>query len=271
MRQFLELQNFLGIGFFVDAVQRGDAAAFEVARDGLVRRQHEFLDQAMRDVALAADDAGHLPRGVEFDHLLGQIEIDRAQARAPRVENHRQIAHGAEVFGELRILGVRGGIVLQHGIHGRVGHALGGTNHAAREFRRDDFAVAVQFQDRAHHQAVFVRVERTDSVREFFGQHGHGAIWKINRRAAQARLAVQRRTAPHVVRDVGNVHLQLPVAVFQALHVHRIVEITRGLSVNGDDRKIAEIAPPHALRVAHRMRHGSAASAKTSAENSCGR
>ena len=197
------------------------------------------------------------PGVVEFDHLLGQIEIDRAEARAPRVQNHGQIAHGAEIFGEVRVLRGCGGVILQHGIHRRVRHALGGANHAAREFRRDDFAVRVEFHDRAHHQAVLVRIERADSVREFLGQHGHGAIGKINGSAAQARLAIERRAAPDVMRNVGNVHLQLPVAVFEALHVHGVVEIARRLAVNRDDRQIAEIAPPRALRVAHRMRRGS--------------
>ena len=155
LRQRLEFQNFLGVGFFVDAMQRSDAARFEIARDGLIRGQHEFLDQAVRDVALAADDADHLPVGIEFNHRLGQIEIDGAEPRAPRVQNHGEVAHGAEIFGEMRVLRGRGRVILKHGVHRGVRHALGRANHAAREFRRDDFAVRVQFHDRAHHQAVF--------------------------------------------------------------------------------------------------------------------
>ena len=58
------------------------------------------------------------------------------------------------------------------------------------------------------------------------------------------------------MRYVRNVRLQLPVAVFEALDVHGIVEIARRLPVNRDDWQIAEIAPAGALRVAHRMRHG---------------
>ena len=254
LRQRLEFQNFLGVGFFVDAMQRSDAARFEIARHGLIRGQHEFLDQAVRDVALAADDAGHLPGIVKFKHLLGQIEIDGAEPRAPRVENQGQVAHGAEIFGEVRVLGGGGRIVLKHGVHRGVRHALGRANHAAREFRRDNFAVRVEFHDRAHHQAVFPRIERADAVREFFRQHGHGAIRKINGSAAQPRLAVQGRSAPHVMRNVGDVHLQLPVAVFEALHVHRVVKIARRFAVNRDDRQIAEVAPPGALDIAHGMR-----------------
>ena len=196
------------------------------------------------------------PSSIEFDHRLGQIEIDGAEPRAPRVQNHGEVAHGAEIFGEVRVLRGGGRVVLKHGVHRGVRHALGRADHAAREFRRDDFAVRVEFHDRAHHQAVFLRIERADAVREFLGQHGHGAIRKINGSAAQPRLAVQRRSAPHVMRNVGDVHLQLPVAVFEALHVHGVVEIARRFAVDRDDRQIAEIAPPGALGIAHRMRRG---------------
>ncbi len=181
------------------------------------------------------------------------IEPRRARLR---VQDHGEIAHGDEFFGEVRVLRVRAGIVLQHGVYRRVSHSLGGANDAAREIRRDDFAIGVEFHDRAHHQAVFARIERADSVREFLGQHGLGAIRKINGSPAQTRFAVERRAAPDVVRNVGDVNLQLPVSVFLALHIHRVVEIPRRFSVNRDDGQIAEVAPPRAFRFAHRTRRG---------------
>src|SRR5258707_1378377 len=59
VRQLLKLENLFRVGLFVHAVQGTDAAAFEVSRDRLIGGQHELLDQAMRDIALAADDARH--------------------------------------------------------------------------------------------------------------------------------------------------------------------------------------------------------------------
>ena len=56
------------------------------------------------------------------------------------------------------------------------------------------------------------------------------------------------------MRYVGDVHLQLPVAVFETLHVHRIVEVARRFAVDRDNRQISEIAPPGALGIAHGMR-----------------
>ena len=113
VRHLLELQNLFRIGFFMDAVQRADAAPFQVTRDGLIGRQHELLDQPVRDVALAANHADHLSAVVELDHRLWQVEVDRSQTRAAGVQDHRQIAHGAEIFGEMRILRGRGSVILQ--------------------------------------------------------------------------------------------------------------------------------------------------------------
>ena len=271
LRQFLEFQNFLRVGFFVHAMQRADAAIVEITRDGLVRRQHEFLDQAVRDVALAADDADHVPGFVEFDHRLGQIEINRAELAAPRVENQGQIAHVAEFFRQGRVL--RG--AFPDRLRARCSPWCRSCARRSESRRaripRDDFSVRVQFHDRAHHQAVLLRIERANSVGEFFGQHGHGAIRKIDGSAAQPRLAIERRSAPHVVRDVGDVHLQLPVAVRRGADVHGVVEIARRFAVNRDDGQDrgnrgaprARRRPPDAPR--------RAASASTSAENRCGR
>ena len=56
-------------------------------RDALVGGEHEFFDQAMRDVALGARDAFHQAEFVELDDRLGKIEIDRAAALAFAVED----------------------------------------------------------------------------------------------------------------------------------------------------------------------------------------
>ena len=270
LRHGLKFQNFLGVRLFVDTMQRSDAARFKVARHRLVRRQHEFFDQAVRDVAFAAHDANHLSGVVEFDHWLGQIEIDGTEPRPPCRQNHGKIAHVPEMFGEVRVLRGDDRIILKHGIHRGVRHALRRTNHSARKIRSHQFAIRVQFHHRAHHQPIFPRIERADAVRQFLRQHGHGAIWKINGGAAQPRFAIQRRAAPHVMRNVGNVHLQLPVAVLQAPYVHSIVEIARRFPVNRDNRQIRKST--RASRSASVTGCApAAASANTSAENSCGK
>jgi len=52
----LELLDLLRVGCFVHSMQRRDTVVLEVRRHGFVGEQHEFLDDAMGDVAFACDD-----------------------------------------------------------------------------------------------------------------------------------------------------------------------------------------------------------------------
>ena len=97
VRQFFELEHFFRIRFFVHAMQRSDAALLEILRHGFVRRQHEFLDDPVRDIPLAAHDAEHAPLVVELDDRFGQIEINRAARDAPLVQQQRQLLHAPEI------------------------------------------------------------------------------------------------------------------------------------------------------------------------------
>jgi len=56
------------------------------------------------------------------------------------------------------------------------------------------------------------------------------------------------------MRDVGDVHLQVPAAVGAMLDVDGVVEIARGLAVNGDDGQVAEIFAASALGFADGLR-----------------
>ncbi len=55
------------------------------------------------------------------------------------------------------------------------------------------------------------------------------------------------------MRDVGDVYLQVPSAR-PPLDVNSVVEIARGLAVNGDNRQMPKIAPRIPLRIADRPR-----------------
>ena len=101
----------------------------------------------------------------------------------------------------------------------------------------------IDLHDARHHQAVHLRTQAADIGREFERQHGHGAIGKINAGAAQAGFLIERGIRRDVVGHVGDVDLQFEVAVLQMLHEHRIVEIARRFSVDGDNRQGAEVAP----------------------------
>jgi hypothetical protein len=193
VRQFLEFQNALGVGLFVDAMQRRHAQIFKIARDSLIGREHEFFDDAVREVAHAAHDAGHLAGVVEFNHGFGQIEIDRAHAHAARVQNHRELAHIFKMRRKVRVTRCGFGIAFEHGVNQRVRHAFGGANQAGRDARRENLALRADFHHHAHHQALFVRTQRAD-IRSIVPRAAWARRDRGNKRKCRA-VALRHRAA----------------------------------------------------------------------------
>ena len=108
-----EVVYAFGVGLFVDAVERGDAFIFQIVRDALVRREHEFFDQAVGDVALRSGDALHHSEFVKLDDWFGEIEVDRSAAFAFAVQDHCQIAHAFEVLDLGGVFAAGGGVCLR--------------------------------------------------------------------------------------------------------------------------------------------------------------
>ena len=134
-RQLFEFQNFFGVGLFVHAMERFDAALQDVTVYCAIGGQHEFFNQAMRDVPFAAHDAGHALLVIEFDHLFGEVEIDGAVLVASRVQEQRQLFHIREVLHKRRVARGHFGIALDHFIHVGVGHPFERANHAGSHAR----------------------------------------------------------------------------------------------------------------------------------------
>ena len=109
-----------------------------------------------------------------------------------------------------------------------------------------DIAAAADMHVAHHAQAIHMRIQRAQAVGQFFRQHRDHAARKIHRVAAQNRLAIQRVTGLHIVADIGNRHHQ-PVAAFFRRAIHRIVEIARGLAVDGDQRQVADVFAPRPI------------------------
>ena len=127
-RDFLELENFFRVGCLVNAVEGGDGAALEVGGYRLVRRQHEFFDDAVGDVPLRASNADHAAALVELDFGLRQIEINRAALIASEVEQPRELLHEPEVFSQLFVALSGRALARENVPHRRVRHALDAPN-----------------------------------------------------------------------------------------------------------------------------------------------
>ena len=102
-RDLFEFEHALGIRAFVNAEDHRHAGGFQMGRDGFVCGQHELLNQAVRDVAGRASDAGHLAKLVEFKQSFGQVEIDRTTANALAVQDQRQLAHQLKPWDQPRV------------------------------------------------------------------------------------------------------------------------------------------------------------------------
>src|SRR5581483_12236228 len=118
----------------------------------------------------------------------------------------------------------------------------GRADDAFAQLEAQHLAARIDFHHAGEHQAVHVRPQAAHVGGEFDRQHRHRPVGEIDGRAAHARFQVQRSSVTHVVRHVGNVHMQLEVAVGQAVGGDGVVEVARGLAVNGDDGKGAEVA-----------------------------
>ena len=57
-----------------------------------------------------------------------------------------------------------------------------------------------------HGQAVNVRVQRAQTVRQFLWQHRHNEARKIHRCRALIRLIIEGGFHLHIMRDIGNGH-----------------------------------------------------------------
>ncbi len=252
--QFFELEDFTGVGLFMNAMERFNAAAKKICGDRAIGGEHELFDETVSDIALAARDIGHALLFVEFDDRLGEIEIDGATFVAAGVEEQSKLLHIAEARRERRVTLRHFRVGFEDFVDVGIGHALDGANDAGSHARGFHVAGGVEFHERAHHEAIFAGLKRTHTIRKGFGKHGDGAIGEVNGSAAQTRFLVERRASSNIVRHVGDVDLQVPTAVSAMLNVNGVVEIARAFAVDGDDGQVAEIFTAGALGLADGLR-----------------
>ena len=88
-------------------------------------------------------------------------------------------------------------------------------------------------------------VQRAQAVRQHFRQHRYDPIGKVHRGTALLGLRVQRRFRLHVGGHISDRHIEFPT-LGRGFAVDRVVEITRVLAVDGDQRQLADILAPGA-------------------------
>ena len=238
----------------MDAVQRRHAFALQVRGHRLVGQQHELFDDAVGDVALRGDDGLDGSGVVDDDLGLGQVEIDRAAAAPPPVENLEQRAHPFEHRHQRRIVRPLHRIAIgDDGVDRRVGHPRAAVDDPVVQLVAHYLAATVDLHQARLHEPVDVRVEAAHAGRQLAREHVDGALGEVDRGAAGEAVEVEGAALGHVVGDVGDVHAEPVVAVGQLLDRDRVVEVAGVLAVDGDDLPAAEIAAAGDLARRHGM------------------
>jgi hypothetical protein len=245
--EILKLQDFTAIGLFVHAMEGLDGAGIKLVSDGAIGGQHELLDDAVGDVALAAGDAGYLLLFVEGDDRLGEVEVDGAIFGAAGVEKKSEAFHGSEMVVKLGITSGHLRIAFENLVDIGIGHALNGADNAGHHPGVEHASGGIEVHDGAEDEALFAGIERAHAVGESFRKHGNGAIDEVDGITAKTGLAIERRLGTNIVGNVGDVHLKEPAAVVAALDVNGVVEVAGGFAVNGNNGELAEIFPPGAI------------------------
>ena len=233
LEEAVQAFQFLRCRPLVNTVQAGLLVLLKKVRSTDVGRQHAFLNDPVRVVALYRDDVFDLALLVEQHHRFDRFKVDgptfltRLQKYlVQRIERLQVRLQGAVRFCfRFRFAG-------QPGPHLLVGQPCRrAKNRRVEDIILDDTAV-VDRHVADHRQPFHIGIQGTQAVGEFFRQHRDHPTRKIDRIAAIHRFAVERRSRLHVMADIGNRHHQPPAAPL-LFGEYRVVKIACGFVIDG--------------------------------------
>ena len=231
-----ELQQRLVLRMLVHAVERRAPGAGEQAADGLVREQHELLDERVRARLL-------VPARIQT-RAVGDLERELARRQregAAGVPARPQIARqrvGARQQLAVRVVAA----ALQHLVRLVVAQASAAADQRAPDVRRPGHAVGADAHLDADHAADLARAQAAGVGRELERQHRLDRSGHVHAAGAPRRLGVERAAGLHVARDVGDVHAGAD-AVAVRLDADGIVEIARRRRVDRDRLELEQVRP----------------------------
>ena len=183
----------------------------QIFGDFAVGEKHVFLDELVRVEALLDEHFERLAVLVEAEFYLVLLEIDRAVVELLLLHDFGDVVEGAKLVlvvsainRELRVL---------------VGESSVGIDDRLAEPAVADLGFVIYDEYGGEGELVFVRIERTDVVREHFRKHGDRAVDEIYGKAPLLRLLVELGSRTDIMRDVGDVHADLVPAGVRALEL----------------------------------------------------
>ena len=174
---------------------------------------------------------------VEAEHRLGRLHLQRAAREAACAQRGRELVVQCELIEDQ--LGRLAPLRLP------VGQA---------RVRADDRAVERRLAMRRdldrHAEAVHVRAKRAEVVGELVRQHRRDGTGHVGRERPARGAVVERRARADEPGDVGDVHPRADSVGF-APERERVVEVLRGIGIDGVGRQVAQV---DAVRILGRRR-----------------
>src|SRR5215471_8397106 len=235
-RELTVLCELFWIWILMNAIDCWNRALFQFARHRFACRQHEFFNQLMRFIVLDALQSCWLALFIHPDFYLWKIEIQRAVFESPPPQQRGQFPGDMKAFPQL-VAGRRH----QNRICFFVREPERTANDAPRKPCASGHAAFVELNEYRMCEPIDSRIEAANAVAQPLRQHWDHAVGKINAVPASACLPIQRAAGLHVCSNIGDVHAELPPAVWKLLHVNSVVEIARVIGVNGNDELVAQI------------------------------
>ena len=245
--EFLESLQFFQLRRFVDAVQQRYFPVGQKTGHGLVGGQHEFLDDAVRQGPLGAQDLVRTALQIQHDFRFRQIEVETAAPTAHGHETFGQFGHDLKLVTAQHQGGIRVKPILQGGGNFPIGQACT-TAHDSR-IKTGLQSPTIPTEEHFGHQGqpILIRSQGTDAVAQRFRQHGETGTGKIDAGGPFQGLDVDGAALRHIVADISNGHPQANRAPLFALYGDGVVEVLGRFAVDGHNVELAEIGASLAL------------------------
>ena len=234
---------------FVHPIQSGDSVLFDKRRRAHVGGDHGFLDEP---VGVRADEGvnGRNVISGKLQRRLVSVEIQRPALISGHPQGAERPLQVGKRPADLGLHVQRAGI--QEFLYPLVGEPLPGADNRFVELETRDVARVRNLHVANHGKPGLSRFQRAEPVGYRFRQHRHHPVGQVNRVAPLQRLRVQRTFRLHVVSNIGDRDDQTPPAATPG-GVYRIVEIPRGLTIDGHQRQTGQVAPIRMTGRNHRL------------------
>ena len=218
-------------------------SAFKRARDDAVGRNHELFDDRRGAVFYDGRDSDDLV-GHQHRLRLDGLEFKRAVLIAASCHALRGCVLQLKLRGKIGAcgnFGRRRGFAVKPGADAWIRQLRPVAHQCAVGFFVGSGSVGVDGILDHDGRAILIFVQRGDALRKLRGQHGEDGNAGVNGGRLKLRVLVDHRAPRYARVDVGNADEHADVAVGQLLGPLDLIEILRGVVIDGGPKQAAQI------------------------------